>query len=269
MNRSLPERVTGIGGMGILTDVTAIAAGSMHALALIEDGTVRAWGWNSDGQLGHGSLYFSSASPVVVGGIAPDKSFVLGPYWGALKNVRSIAAGSRHSLALLNDGRVVAWGSNNQGQLGDGTDANQRSRPVLVKGPRGEGVLDDVKTVAAGVGHSLAIRNDGRAWAWGSNVHGELGAELTDNSSNTPVLVEDFRGFDAISAGFDHSLGIADVDDLGFGRVVSWGSNFFGELGYGGMQEKRAPVVVEAPGQGSYFAIAAGRYSSIAILASN
>jgi alpha-tubulin suppressor-like RCC1 family protein/PKD repeat protein len=102
----------------------SIAAGHQHALALTHDGHVLSWGANDYGQLGNGSQT-SSYTPVMV--ILEDET--------PLSDVQSIAAGDEHSMAILSDGRVMTWGKNSEGQLGDGTPTD-RKYPVPV-------VLDD------------------------------------------------------------------------------------------------------------------------------
>jgi alpha-tubulin suppressor-like RCC1 family protein len=99
-----------------LSDVTAIAAGEYHSLALKSDGTVWAWGYNACGQLGDG-ITTSTNIPVQV---------------KELRDVTAIAAGKYHSLALKSDETVWAWGENYNGQLGDGTSMD-RNTPVLSK----------------------------------------------------------------------------------------------------------------------------------------
>ncbi|MEV4619037.1 hypothetical protein AB0J74_10085 [Asanoa sp. NPDC049573] len=89
-----------VAGMG---DVKAVAAGSLFSLALLGDGTVRAWGRNVDGQLGDGTTTNRSLPVPVVG--LPGR-------------VSAIAAGSNFALALLANGGVMAWGSNDQGSSG-------------------------------------------------------------------------------------------------------------------------------------------------------
>ena len=73
-----------------------------------------------------------------------------------------VAGGFLSSLAVLSDGTVCAWGSNEYGQLGNAT-TTYTSVPIQVKG------LTGVVAVAAGYGHSLALRNDGTVWAWGND----------------------------------------------------------------------------------------------------
>lgn len=100
-----------------LNGVTAIAAGQYHTVALMNNGTVSAWGYNGSGQLGDGTTT-NRLSPVAVPG---------------LTGVMAIAAGGYHTVALENNGAVVAWGDNRDGQLGDGNTTNQSS-PTVVPG---------------------------------------------------------------------------------------------------------------------------------------
>jgi alpha-tubulin suppressor-like RCC1 family protein len=119
-----------------LSDVTAIAAGFNHSLALRTDGTVQAWGNNRAGQLGNGTTtIFPTPTPVQVNGLA---------------GVTTIGGGGFFSLAVLTDGTMTAWGDNSQGALGDGT-LTSTSTPVRVSG------LSGVTAIAAGVSHSLAL----------------------------------------------------------------------------------------------------------------
>src|SRR5690606_37773733 len=152
------DRHTPVRGGG-LTDVVAVAAGWQHSIALKSDGTVWAWGWNAYGQLGDGTTGITAykTTPVQVKGPGGN---------GYLTDVVAVAAGYQHSLALKSDGTVWAWGWNDSGRLGDGT-TTDRSTPVQVKGPGGNGYLTDVIAVAAGHNHSLAIKSDGTVWAWG------------------------------------------------------------------------------------------------------
>src|SRR6185295_8238983 len=134
-----------------------IATGMTHNLALSSNGTVLAWGSNTSGQLGDGTVV-SKLSPVQVSGL------------GAGSGVVAIAAGSAYSLALKSDGTVLAWGSNSTGQLGDGT-TTSRSTPVQVSGlGSGSGVVSIAASSGGLLGsHSLALKSDGSVLAWGFN----------------------------------------------------------------------------------------------------
>jgi len=199
--------------------VIAVAAGEAHNLALCSDGTVAAWGYNANGQLGSGGIS-TTATPSAV-----NTSGVLSG-----KRVVAIAAGQNHSVALLSDGTVAAWGYNFYGQLGDSGNATS-TVPVLVN--RDPGVLlgRTVTAIAAGQVHCLALCSDGTLASWGANSDGQLGDGGT-TASNVPVLVTTAGTFLAtrtvtsIAAGAFHSLALCSD-----GTVASWGLNTYGQLG--------------------------------------
>jgi alpha-tubulin suppressor-like RCC1 family protein len=200
-------------------NLTEVAGGWHHTVALCSDGTIAAWGGNNNGQLGNGSNNGSSV-PVLV-----DRRGVLNG-----KTIISITAGRFHSLALCSDGTIAAWGGNSDGQLGNRsrTDSNV---PVLVEGT---GVLSG-KTptaIAAGALHNLALCSDGTFVAWGNNTEGELN-NGSYSDSTIPVLVDRTgvlagKTISAIAAGALHSLALCSD-----GSVVTWGANTFGQLGNG------------------------------------
>lgn len=100
-----------------------------------------------------------------------------------------------------------AWGNNYDGQLGDGTNGNKRTRPVEVVGLRGAKVED----IAAGSTHTLALKDDGSVWAWGPSEQGQLGnGTKTEGSKtlgiNTPLKVKDLGGVELIATGVDFSF---------------------------------------------------------------
>jgi alpha-tubulin suppressor-like RCC1 family protein len=215
-------------------DVSAVAAGGGHSLAVTSDGGVWAWGYNVYGQLGDGTTTTRNA-PVTVGGLG---------------GVTAVAAGTEHSLALKGDGTVWAWGANSLGQLGDGT-TMQRTTPVQVSG------LGGVVAIAAGFRHSLAIKNDGTLWTWGYNGYGQLGDDSLTNRS-TPVQATGLAGVTAVSAGYAHSLAVAG------GNVWTWGRNVNGQLGDGTTTDRDTPAALV--GLSGVTTVAAGDYHSLALL---
>jgi alpha-tubulin suppressor-like RCC1 family protein len=114
-------------------------------------------------------------------------------------------AGDLHALALTTDGRVLAWGYNFNGQLGDGSTVN-RDKPVRVKLPSGA----RVRALAAGLDFSMALTRTGRILTWGNNSSGQLG-DGTTTASSTPVAVHLPPGFTptAIGAGWFARTGLA------------------------------------------------------------
>lgn len=250
--------VSAVGGVGDdhLGDVKAIAAGQTHGLALLADGTVWAWGGNSRGQLGDGSTTGKDL-PVQVRGPGGQ---------GVLTGVKAIAAGGEHSLALLSDGTVMAWGANPDGQLGDDT-ITDRLAPVHVKDPgAANALLANVKALAGGGLHSLALTASGRVRAWGNNQAGQLGDNSTTNR-HTPVSVQDspgklLDGVIAVAGGGLHSLALRDN-----GLVYGWGDNSFGQLGDGTKTSRHTAVKMKKPfkEQWEATAVAAGGSHSLAV----
>jgi alpha-tubulin suppressor-like RCC1 family protein len=136
-----------------LTDVMDITAGYSHFVAVKADGTVWAWGSNSANQIANGNPWsILQSTPFQV----PN-----------LSNVAKVASSYDHTLAILTDGTVWAWGANMFGQLGDGTN-QARLTPVQVSG------LTDVVAIATAYSYSLAMKSDGTVWAWGDGASGTL-----------------------------------------------------------------------------------------------
>lgn len=208
-----PRPVAGLDG------VTAVSA-AWHTLAVTRDGHVYAWGRNDLGQLGNGRCGIGEKSyePVRVDG---------------LEHIVAVAAGWDHSLALARDGQVYAWGCRSHGQLGDGVRKTGEpvTRPQAVPG------LTQIKMIAAGGQHSLALGNDGTVYAWGSNWNGQLGNGKTGRGTHsaTPQAAVGPNGKGAltgavsIAAGALHSVAVA-AD----GTVYAWGYNGTGQVPEGG-----------------------------------
>jgi alpha-tubulin suppressor-like RCC1 family protein len=195
--------------------LATLGAISLLAAASASGTSVKAWGANQAGQLGDNSR---TNSNVPVSTLIPP-----------LDEVTAVSAGLDHSLALLSDGTVIAWGANKYGQLGDGTTATSHV-PVAVSG------LSGVTAIAAGNKFDLALLSSGTVVSWGRNPEGELGDGTSAgpetcgslSCSRTPVPVGGLTEVKAISASYDHSLAL-----LKNGKVMMWGSNAKGELGIG------------------------------------
>ncbi|MCX5977325.1 MAG: fibronectin type III domain-containing protein [Coprothermobacterota bacterium] len=222
----------------LIPSKASIAAGAFHTLALKGDGTVWAWGSNSDGQLGLGdgaTRYY----PVQITSLAD--------------NVSSLAAGGYHTVALMKDTTVWAWGSNFSGQLGVG-DSTSSNSPVQVTS-----LGSNVVALVAGWGYTLALKSDGTVWAWGENSNGQLGLGDTTHRS-IPVQVTSLgSNVTALTAGGWHTLVMKED-----GTVWAWGNNGSGQLGLGDTTDRLSPVQVTALGS-NVTALAAGGDHTLAL----
>ena len=220
-NRFIPAPVV----IDLPGKVLQVAMGETTQYALLEDGTVIAWGSNDAGQLGNGPMGASSEP-----GRYPKPSVTPVPVTG-LKDIIQIEAGSKHAVALRKDGTVWAWGTRNEGAIGDG--APKTLHPAIAISPTQVPGLQGVKQIAAARGHNLALRADGKVMAWGNNRDGQLGNGTRD-SGWTPAEVSGLDRIVGVAAGLA-GFGGNDVsgavrDD---GTVWTWGSGVAGLMGNG------------------------------------
>jgi alpha-tubulin suppressor-like RCC1 family protein len=189
-NSDVPVAVPG------LSRVSAVSAGGQHALVLLEDGTAMSWGDNETDELGDGqdvSTQSLSTVPVAVSGLT-----------GAV----AVAAGYQHSLALLSNGTVMAWGDNGfyqlaqpQGFPGGLADSDV---PLAVAG------VSTATAIAAGGLFSLALESNGKVAGWGDDAFGQLGNSSIDTQQDV-VAVKDLTGVSAIAAGGAASLALTST----------------------------------------------------------
>jgi alpha-tubulin suppressor-like RCC1 family protein len=231
--------------------LAAIAALSLAIAspAQATPGFAKAWGFNSEGQLGNGTE---------TGGLGVDHQlrdfFAVPVATSGVSTATALSGGSSHSLALLENGTVMAWGANGSGQLGDGN-TTKSDLPVQVSG------LTEVTAVSAGGNHSLALLKNGTVVAWGDNHAGQLGNGKTENS-DVPVAVSGLTEVTAIAAGENHSLAL-----LKNGTVKAWGENTTGQLGNGTELNSAVPLEVTPTNlKNEVTSIAAGQSHSVALL---
>lgn len=240
---------------GVLVDrgsSVQVSTGQKHAIACLEDGTVMAWGENAYGQC----LGSDGSGQPILGGADHVRAQVQGV---TLDNVKQVAAGGTHSLALRTNGSVVAWGLGSLGQtavpsglpeaisIAAGQSHSMAlcaDRQVRCWGANASGQsavppgLYDVAYIAAGEFHSLAVRSDGSVVCWGRNSSGECsgsaggGQALTSEfGDGVPVRIlgRPLLSVRDVAGGGAHSLAL-----LSNGTVVGWGSNALGQcLGTG------------------------------------
>lgn len=264
---------------------TRVSGGARHSMALDNHGRLWSWGANDAGQAGR----------------AADSAWVVTPGMVSLggqdlNEVATFATGANHTLALLTDGTVLRWGSNERGQLALEMSTAFSAEPVrlpdttaagrgVVAGVQSSGVLENftgaptrvwgmgavgdgnfhgsaswtpttgqpsgpvniagmtMLRASFGVAHSLAIRDDGRAFAWGANGMGQLG--LGDTVARLePTQVPGLIDVVKVQAGQAHSAALT-MD----GRVFTWGINDAHQLGGNGPQfvDRSTPSAVPLP----------------------
>lgn len=198
-----------------LSHVAGIVGGAFHMCAVLEDGTVPCWGYNSHGGVGNGVAGLQMTPSAAVPGIT---------------GATAVSAGQDHVCALRADATVSCWGQNDDGQLGNGTTANA-FEPVSVSS------LAAVAQVAAGSEHTCARKSNGTVWCWGANNQGQLGDGTTDSSS-VPVEVSGISTATQVAAGEGFSCAL-----LADSSVKCWGYGGQGQLP--GWQNSSVPVTID------------------------
>jgi alpha-tubulin suppressor-like RCC1 family protein len=215
------EAPASVGPVSLGGSATQVGVGAQHSCALI-GGSVRCWGAGSDGMLGNLSSAAigdneepSSQAPVELGG-----------------TVEQLAVGGLHTCAVIDGSKIRCWGLGLVGRLGYGNtdtvgdDEAPSSVPAIDMGRA-------VKEISAGSLHTCALVEGGDVYCWGENRYGQLGLGHTNNiGDDEPIDLAnpiDLGGAArAISAGGGHTCAI--MED---GKVICWGHNHRGQLGYG------------------------------------
>jgi len=214
-----------------------ISAGDQSSFGLRTNGTLWAWGTNTCGQLGDGTLVSKSSPVSVVGGFCD---------WC------QVSAGDTHSLGVRQSGTAWAWGRGTAGRLGDNT-AVTKSSPVSVVGN-----FTDWCQVSAGTCHSLGVRQEGTVWAWGCNGEGRLGDNTTVDKSSPVSVVGGFTDWCQVSAA-NHSVAVRQN-----GTLWAWGLGTNGRLGDNTTVDKSSPVSVVGEFT-DWWNVSAGSAHSLAI----
>jgi alpha-tubulin suppressor-like RCC1 family protein/Tfp pilus assembly protein PilE len=228
-----PTAVDSSGGAMANKSIQSISAGNLSTCAIDSSNAAYCWGDNQDGQLGDGTwLNNTSPSPLYMTGVLNGK------------NIKSISTGRFHACAIASDNNPYCWGSNSNGQLGDGT-WSWINQPVAVAK---SGVLSGktVSAISAGGYHTCAIASDNIGYCWGSNEYGQLGNNSTTQSNvavstNTGALSGKTLLY--ISAGMYYTCAIANDN-----KAYCWGYNGSGQLGDNSTTESHIPVAVNAAG---------------------
>lgn len=264
------------------TGVAILAAGDVHTCAALSDGSMKCWGWNGGGALGNGTNVNSNV-PVEVSGFAAGPNNL---------PLLSIAAGGGHTCAVGSAGKILCWGANDSGQLGNGTRTSFNVMQPVAR-------IIAATAVTAGAKHTCALQG-AAVGCWGANDGGQLGSSAgSPFRSPVPVVVQGvtasvvaaggnqtcvfepasatrtanvrcWGGFytsgsvpipaTAIAVGRAHACAIEP-----WGTVKCWGRNSYGQLGDGTRHDSSVPVEINRPGNIPAVALAAGRDHTCAV----
>jgi len=233
-NKDIPTPI------GLNMTWACVAAAADHTLGIRHDGTLWAWGNNDFGCLGkdpEGSPNIQSPLEV-----KPSTTWV------------SVAAGSRHTVAINSDGTLWAWGRNDYGQLGNGTQDDEYD-------PTQIGEDDKWVSVSAGRNHTVAIKSDGTLWAWGEDDQQQLGNGEEEEGQLTPTQIGEDEDWISVAAGEWHTVAIKKD-----GSLWAWGKNDRGQLGVGNdndTQDVPTEIVIGHPA--TWLKVAAGLKNTFAI----
>ncbi len=215
--------------LGTGRTATAITAGDTHTCALLDNGTVKCWGDNGYGQLGHGDTANRGDDAGEMGDNLPAVNL------GTGRTATAITAGSSHTCALLDNGTVKCWGDNGDGQLGLGDTADRGDGA----GEMGDnlpavdlGTGRTATAITAGDDHTCALLDNGTVKCWGDNAYGQLGlGDTADRGDDAGEMGDNLPAVDlgtgrtatAITAGDVHTCALLDN-----ATVKCWGYNGHG-----------------------------------------
>ena len=220
--------------LGTGRTATKIDAGLYHNAAILDNGTVKAWGYNYSGQLGQGNTQNIGDGSVEMGDNLPAIDL------GTGRTATAISLGYLLSVVLLDNGTVKAWGYNTYGQLGQGNRQNIGDG----SGEMGDnlpaidlGTGRTATAIAAGAYFTLALLDNGTVKCWGQGSVGQLGQGNTQNigdgsgemGDNLPAI-DLGTGCTATAISGGYYLSIVRLDD---GTIKAWGDGRYGQLGQG------------------------------------
>lgn len=230
------------------TSYQAIAAGGIHTLAIKADGTLWAWGYNYNGQIGDGCVFNASCF---------DRQTEL--QVGTSSAWTAVSAGTTHSVAI-NGGTLWSWGDNSSNQIGNGCPSSTCS---YVSTPTQISATTGWAAISAGGFFTVALKTDGTLWAWGSNNSGALGDGCTASTcaaKTVPTQIGTATNWAAVAAGAAHVIALKTD-----GTLWAWGDNAYGQMGNGANTPTLNSVPVQIGTATNWRTIAAGDLHSLAI----
>jgi len=227
---------TALSPIKVMDNVKSISVGTYHTAAIQTDGSLWIWGCNHEGELGNG----------ITGN---DEGYIWDSWGGdnypiqtvpvkVMENVSAVSCGNEFTAAIQTDGSLWMWGSNQDGQIGNGT-------TETVTEP--EKIMENVVAVCAGSFHTTALQSDGTLWSWGNNDYGLK----TDNNSVFPVKILD--NVASIAEGAHNTAAVREDGSL-------W---MRGWISYDGLYASTSDIMVQVLPQVSSVSLGYSHYSVI------
>jgi alpha-tubulin suppressor-like RCC1 family protein len=236
--------------LGVGRHAVKLTMGQWHRCALLDDGALKCWGRNNLGQLGLGDKLNRGALASDMGDNLPALDF------GKNRRAVMVEAGGEHTCAVLDNGKLVCWGSNAGGRLGLGTFSSDVGSAVYAVGDQPGEMGEPLPSIAlragngpiaslsAGFNHTCASFANGTLQCWGLNYNGQLGLgdtaargdQVTEMGAQLPMVnlgLGQGQVVVAVSAG--GSFGCARLNDS---SLKCWGDNTHGQLGLGHAQNQ-------------------------------
>jgi alpha-tubulin suppressor-like RCC1 family protein len=250
-----------------------VSAGQSFTTAITSDGKLFTWGLNTVNQLGS-NIGPSRSSPVqIANGISfatvsagsdhtlgldnlgklyawgnPNAVLYTPGAGGFIQSWSQIKTGASFTIAIRNDNLLFAWGTNAQGQLGQG-DTVTRSSPVLIG-------TNSWVSVGVAASTAFAVRADNTLWAWGFNSANAILGDNSTISKSSPVQIGDNAA--KVLGGTDHAFYTSTT-----GTLYGWGSNSAGQLGLTDTIIRSSPIQI---GSSSWSQVAAGNSFTVGIV---
>ena len=240
--------------LGAGRTAVAVAAGHHHTCAILDNGSVKCWGWDHEGQLGDGGTSHTQYTKTN----SPSNPIDLGTNRTAV----AISAGWGHTCAVLDNGELKCWGSDNQGALGDGGGHLNTAAPSSTAISLGTGRT--AVAVSAGYRNTCAILDNGSLKCWGQyTTTGHNAGNMAVSAPGDAINLGTGRTAVSVSAGYWHACAILDN-----GEVKCWGANYHGALGDGSTTATYAPnsTAIDLGTGRTAVAISAGWVYTCAIL---
>jgi alpha-tubulin suppressor-like RCC1 family protein len=218
-----------------------IANGSAHSVAVDRTGRIYSWGSDQFGQQGNTDSNKNNITQITQ------------MTWGYGMKVSAVSAGDSHTLAVTDDGALWSWGSDSDGQVGNGSTYTHN-----ITDPQKIPTSGVFTSVASGKLHSVALDRDGYLWSWGSDVYGQQGNGAKTGNIHEPTRMSTSARFISVEAGAHTTIAI-DTE----GHLWSWGWGGNALLGNGGLSDVTAPEkLVTAT---TFTSVTSGATSSLAV----